>query len=290
MTAARLASTVTCLSCLALLACGSAPPLAPASMPDDAAGPVERAASSNLSFEQRQRDRALALGRQGRLADAALAWEVLAVLRPDSSDYPERLADTRRLIEAAVAERSQRAAQAYARGDLDAAAQHYLGVLALQPEHAQAADVLRGIERERNKRQFLGKHSRVTITRRALADAGMPARQAGMALADRNELEHASLLAGAGDFDDAIGLLERRLAADRGDDETRQLLADVYHRKAEGLMPRDKAAAIAALEKSARLNPKEPTVLAKLKQLKGSSAGAASPSAVSTSRPGPKSQ
>jgi hypothetical protein len=42
----------------------------------------------------------------------------------------------------------------------------FLSVLALQPDHAQAADALRAIERERNRLQLLGKFSRLTLERR----------------------------------------------------------------------------------------------------------------------------
>lgn len=126
-------------------------------------------------FEQRQFERAVNLGRQKWLADAALAWEVLVVLRPDVPDYRERLAETRRQIDAAVAERLPRAASAAQRGDIDNATQQYLSILALQPNNALAAGALRALERERNKRQYLGRHSRLTITRRATVDAEMSA-------------------------------------------------------------------------------------------------------------------
>jgi tetratricopeptide (TPR) repeat protein len=221
------------------------------------------AQSPHLVFERKQRERAQLLARQGRLGEAVLAWEVLTVLRPDATEYRDRLADLRRQLDAAVAERLQRGAQAQQRGELDAAAQQYLGVLALQPEQAQAADALRAIERERNKRNFLGKYSRITLTKRSMAEATMPS-----AAPQSNELEHASILASQGDIDDAIAVLEKRVAADKRDDAARLLLADIYFQKAEKLAPRDKKAALAAVERSLRLEPADARALALQKQLK----------------------
>lgn len=124
-------------------------------------------------FEQRQFERAVSLAQQKWLADAALAWEVLVVLRPDVANYRERLGEIRRQIDSAVAERLPRAASAAQRGEIDNAGKQYLAILALQPHNALAADALRALERERNKRQYLGRHSRLTITRRAAAEADM---------------------------------------------------------------------------------------------------------------------
>ena len=126
-------------------------------------------------FEQRQFDHAVNLAQQKWLASAALAWEVLVVLRPDVPVYRERLADIQRQIDSAVAEKLPRAASAAQAGDIDSAARQYLAILALQPHNALAADALRALERERNKRNYLGRHSRSTITRRGAVEAEMAA-------------------------------------------------------------------------------------------------------------------
>lgn len=254
-----------------LLGCSStAPPPAARSV----ASPQPTAAPSRSGFEREYRERAANAARQGRLAEAALAWEVLTVLRPDVTEYREALADTRRQIDAAVADRLPRAAQAQRRGDLDAASQLYLSVLALQPEHATAADALRAVERERVKRQQLGRSSRTMLTRRAATDAEVMADKAAVAGgADRNELEHVAMLARQGELDSAIGLLERRVAGSRNDRAARELLADLYERKAEeAVTARDSAAAIVLLEKSVRLDPSDTRAAERLKQLRASAA------------------
>lgn len=263
-----------------LAACGSVPPpQAPVDGPQDE--PSSQAVVSQAPahvFEQRQRERAASLARQGRLADAAVAWELLTVLRPESPEYRERLAEVRRQAEAAATDRMQRAAAAYKRGELDNATVHYLSVLAVQPEHAQAAEALRSIERDRNKRYYLGKLSRITLTRRATQESEVAAapRRLQPGAADRNDLEHATMLATQGELDTAIQLLERHLAADRRDDGARLLLAEVYYQKGEKLAARDKASAIATLERCVRLDAAHARATALLKELRGGNgAGAA---------------
>ncbi|HEX6708675.1 MAG TPA: hypothetical protein VF169_28315 [Albitalea sp.] len=257
-----------------LAACGAVPSPDGAPAPQDEAQAPARLPQAN-GFEQRLRDRALSQGRQGRLAEAVLSWEILNVLRPERPEYRERLDETRRLIAVAVPERMQRGAQAQRRGELDLATTQYLAALALQPDQPQAAEALRQIERERNKRSYLGKPSRVTLTRRATAEAQMAA-----VPPDRNDLEHAAMLATQGEFDDAIVLLERQLVADRRDATACQMLADMYFQKAEKIAPRDKAGAIASLEKSLRLDGSNTRAAARLRQLKNGGASTVAPVAM----------
>ena len=268
-----------------LLAVGCATPQQPdAEVGPNDARPPRKAAAPQSDFEARQKVRAVTLGRQGRLADAAVAWEILGVLRPDVPEYREQWSKTQSQIESAVAEGMQRASQAQRRGELDAAAQGYLSVLALQPEHSQAADALRAIERERNKRNVLGRAARLAPTPRAPGPARPPGVESAGAAnlpssTDRNDLEHAAMLTIQGDYDDAIQLLEKRLANTRQDEVARALLADAYFQKAEELAPRDKAEAIAVLEKSVRLDPTHPLATARLKQLRATAPGADAPAA-----------
>jgi len=251
-----------------MTACGSAPVTTPSGQPVDD-GVAVGVSPQVGAFEARQRERAQQLTRQGRLADAAVAWEILTVLRPEVAEYRERLADMRRQIDSAVADRLQRATQAQRRGDADAAMQQYLAVLALQPDHAQAADALRAIERERNRRNYLGKYSRLTLTRRAIADAEMaPVEAAGKPGERHAELEHASLLASQGEYADAIALLERRVAANKRDAAATQLLADVHYQQGVALATVDRSAAATSLERAVKLNPQHARARARLAELK----------------------
>ena len=210
-------------------ACVSPPEQRP--LTDPAVSAAAGLATPARAYEQRLRERALAQGRQGRLADAALTWEILAGLRPESGEYRERLNETRRLIEAALPDRLRRAQQAQRRGELDAATAGYLSVLALQPEHEAAADALRAIERERNRLFYLGKYSRITLERRGGGGLQATAKRPSAAL-EGNEVEHAAMLGAQGEFDSAIALLERYLAVQGVDAKACQLLAEMLQKSA----------------------------------------------------------
>lgn len=220
------------------------------------------------AYEQRLHDTARVQARMGRLAEAATAWEILTVMRPEVADYRAHLDDTRRQIEAVLPDRLQRGLQAQQRGDLDSAQAQLLGVLALQPENAIAAESLRAIERERNRRTVLGKPSRLTLTKRVIADSQMTGSRQAVPI-DRSDVELAAMLGAQGEFEEAIALLESHVAAEHGDEAACRLLADLYFRKAERKLPSDKAAAIAAFEKSLKLDATNARTQERLKTLKG---------------------
>lgn len=282
-----------------LQACGSAPPAAPGSAdqpPPVTPAPIVVLPPEPTAYEISQRARALDLERQGLLAEAVLVWEVLTTIRPRHDDYREHWQEARRKAAAAAAERVQRGDQAAARGQLDVATSQYLAALALRPDQPKAADALRSIERERVRRNNLGKLSRLTLTRRAMADAEMtppPPATRGLARAaanpaapqargadppaaphlsslDRIEVEHASLLASQGEYDEAVAMLDAWLATNARDEAARNLLADVLYQQAESLAASKPDAAIALLERSLQVNRKQSKVAQRLKQLKAS--------------------
>jgi tetratricopeptide (TPR) repeat protein len=182
------------------------------------------------SYEQRLREQARTQVRQGRLADAAVSWEVLSVLRPDVAEYRERMNETHRAIEAAAAERLRNGQLAHKRGDFEGATKQYLAVLALQPEHEQAADGLRAIERERNRINYLGKYSRITLERRGGSGLAATAKRPP-AVPEGNEVEHAAMLRTQGELDAAIALLERHIALHGPDNKACQMLAEISVQK-----------------------------------------------------------
>lgn len=231
-----------------LLGCGGAPTVPGAGGVDTAAespdgdsdGAAGRDTDAVARFERRQHDRAEAAAARGDLAEALLAWEVLSTLRPQRDDYRARQVELRQRIQVATAERLPRAQAALRRGELDAAAQLYLEVLALNPGEATAAQGLRQIERERIRRNHVGQFSRDTLMRRPPTEAAArpaPASPRATARAtprngDRNNVEHASMLASQGELDEAIKLLQAHLAAQRDDAAARRLLAELQARKA----------------------------------------------------------
>jgi hypothetical protein len=173
----RLATGLAVVLTISLAACGSQPPAAPAGPAGEAEAsrPAALATASSRqdgveAFERQQRERAETAQRQGRLADSALAWEVLTALKPQRSEYRERLAATRAQVRSGVADRLGKAAAAHKRGELDGAVQNYLAALALDPTNDTAADALRAIERERQKRPA-GRLARDPLQRRANGEA-----------------------------------------------------------------------------------------------------------------------
>ena len=129
-----------------LTACGGMP-----TTPDRVEAP-KVATGGVADYQRRLEETAAQQERQGRLADAAVSVELLAMLEPKKDAYSARLESLRARIDTAASARLQRGADAFKRGQLDVATSHYLAVLALQPDNETAASALRGIEKERNRR------------------------------------------------------------------------------------------------------------------------------------------
>ncbi|UXH80663.1 tetratricopeptide repeat protein [Roseateles amylovorans] len=251
------------------------------------------------AFEAAHLQRAQDMEKQGQLAEAALSWEVLTLLRPDNASYRDSQAALRKQIETAVADRLQRGQQAQKKGDLEGASNQYLTALALQPDNAPAAEALRAIEKERNRRTYLGTPSRITL-RRGTTDGAAPkaaaAPKAGAKVAagaaaatpstvapaaagaDRNELEHIAMLSAQGEVDEAIAQLEKRSAQDKRDPSARRLLADLYVRKAERVATTDRTGGINWLQKCLKIDPKHARATTLMRQWIDASAGPATAS------------
>ena len=258
------------IGCCALLAACSQAPVA-IEKPAEPAQPVPQG-SPNAAFEQRQRERAKDLTRQGVFGEAAVAWEVLTLLRPDIDEYAENLRRIRSRIETRVAQRLQAADLARRRGENDQAAQLYLQVLADDPLNSQAAEALRATERERNKRNFLGKLSRLTLTRSAMADAAQS--RPAPPPADRNDLEHASLLMHQAEYTEAIRLLERYVKVFPQDEAGRKALAEACFQSAERKLANEPKTAQSLLQRAVKLDPAHDQAARRLQQLNGSPAKA----------------
>jgi tetratricopeptide (TPR) repeat protein len=272
----------TLLVCAALAGCATPPGTdAPAGTPTAPEPVAEDAGSGPLdpTFERQWLDRAERAAARGRLAEAAQAYDILATARPRHGDYARALAATRTRIDAAVADRMARASAARQRGEHDAAATLALAALSFDPGHAEAARQLRAYEADRNKRNHLGKLSRHTLTRRAMADAEVqepPTRAAarapaGMAPSVQAEVEHAALLASQGELDDAIRLLDRHLGTVPADGPARSMLADLWTQKAQQLRRQnDPRGAQDALARALQAAPRHASALELQKQWRAS--------------------
>jgi tetratricopeptide (TPR) repeat protein len=248
-------------------ACTSPGPTPPPPVP----GPEARAerAAPDLSvpaFEQGQLERASAAEARGHWATAALAWEVLTLLRPDDEQARTRLVQVRQRIDRLAAERQAVAEAAQRRGELDAATQAYLEVLALDPRRRAAADALRQIERDRGRRSLVGRFARPVAPRRPDGEMVAPDTSESGRSAN-NVREHATMLVRQGDLDGAIQLL-RDATATRNDTGQRALLADLYVQRAEALKLRQPDAARASVEAALAIDRRHAGALALQQQLR----------------------
>lgn len=251
-----------------------APAAAPAPLPPD--DPATNGSTESLAaFERQQRDAAEAAARQGRWVEAIWAWDIVLALSPRDGEAARRRAQAEAAVTAALPERLARARAARSRGDLDGAARAYLDVLVLAPDNAAAADAMRDIERERVRRYQLGQPSRTVMARRAFANTAAR----GTTTEERNEIEHASMLASQGDINAAIATLQPLSGPRRGSPTLKALLADLYLRQAEQLAPTDRAGAITALERSLQADPNQQLAAQRLRELRAAPASKAAPAA-----------
>ncbi len=243
------------------------PVVAPTEMP-----PAQERGTALPVFQQQHQSAAHAAEQRGQWTQALWHLDVLLALAPADAELQRRQSHAQQSAQRAATEAQQRARQARARGDHESASRYFLEVLSMAPGDAEAADALRTLERERVKRQHLGLLSRNTLNRRMGAEPTMPANTVPPAAsggAARNELEHASLLAGQGEIDGAIAVLRPLATSRRADTAVRRMLADLYMRQAETLLPSRHDAAVAALERAVQADPTHTRAAARLKEVNG---------------------
>jgi tetratricopeptide (TPR) repeat protein len=252
------------VSLLFLLGCASRGPNVASDNPATPVEPPAAAAPSNpglAEFEARQREALELATRRGRWGDVMRSLDVLQALRPNDSTLAPRRAAAERAAQEAVADRLRQAKQVQQRGDAEGAVRHYLEVLALQPQHTEAADALRTLERERVARHHLGVSARAAFARNPTATSKKNSKGNDAA---RAELEHASMMAAQGDVKGAIALLKPSSVGSGSDPSTRRLLADLYLREAELMWPSQRGAAITAAERGLKIDPQHPRLRERL--------------------------
>ncbi|WP_088281389.1 hypothetical protein [Ideonella sp. A 288] len=250
----------------------TAPPAA-GQVPLPAVVPAPTGDRSIDHFEAQQRQHAEQHTRQGRLAEAALAWEVLTLLRPSRTDYRERLAEARAAIDKAVSQRVAKATAAQQRGDTHGAERAWFEVLAVEPTHGAAAHALREIEKERNRASVVGRFAQppgLAPRNGAAAAPVVRSRAPERAVAtpgQRNLIEHASIMASQGELGAAIAMLSEPAGSAAPDPQAKLLLAQLLMQRADAQPPSQREAAVADLEQALKLNPKLEAARARLQQL-----------------------
>lgn len=148
---------------LVLLVAGCTPPPAVrAPEPEPAVPPV---VGDNAQRQAVARHRKLAQDatRAGDLATAATQWQILVLLAPGEAAYRDALAAARAGIATGVRDQMSAANTALAAGDSDRAAQAALRALALDPENADAARLLREVDKRRMARVQADRASKARI-------------------------------------------------------------------------------------------------------------------------------
>lgn len=215
-------------------------------------------------LERSYRERAPALSRDGRWAEARALWEVLVLLQPDSADYRAQLEQTQKRIGEAVAERLKAAEKARQAGELDRATLRYLRVLSVDPQNVAAARALREMEAERVKRAYLARPPRVAIASRAAAERNDSRNAVAPSASDLGELELGVALSRQGDYAGSVQSLEKYLRAHPRDEHARGDLADAYHQLGlASLRQGRREEAFTYLEKAQHLGPSDPAELSK---------------------------
>jgi len=250
----RARDRLACCGILLLAACAEAPvqPVQPA--PAATKGPARQAVDAAIADHRRKAQRH---GEAGDHATAAREWQVVLLLAPDDDAARAQLEAARNAIRLGVRDNLQAGNAALKSGDTDRAAAAMLRVLALDPENADAAKVLRDIDRQ--------KLSRIQGSRAARAgQAGPPA--AGRAPAgspataesgDSYDLEQRLEMFRAGDL--AGGLRELRAYVDanpRNEAARLRIAGIVYERSQEAEQKGAREEALMLCEQAASLRGK----------------------------------
>ena len=218
---------------LALLAaCAEVPPVpapAPAVRVSAHDEKVNRAVAKHQQLARQYKQ-------SGDLAGAAAQWQILTVLAPHDETFRRELAETRAAIDRRVRENLAAGTAALKSGETDRAAEAMLKVLALDPDNAEAAQVLRDVEKRRLARIQAGRAARVGGIAAAANSTSRPAmpRPPASDTGDAYSLEQPLEMFGAGDTVGGLRDLRQFVDANPNDKAARNRIgAAVYERAKE---------------------------------------------------------
>jgi tetratricopeptide (TPR) repeat protein len=191
------------------------------------------------------------LVQEGRYGEAAQHWEVLHMLHPEQPVYAEKLAEARSRGAQAATQRVQEGQQARRQGQTERAVALYLRALSADPGNAEAAQGLREIQKESDRRAYAG-------AGRGSSEAPQRgAARSAPSAAERRDLDSGIMLLHQGDPAAAVQALESYLRKYSRDDLGRKTLQEAYVDQARRLAQDGKRElALAELEKAVDLRDK----------------------------------
>jgi tetratricopeptide (TPR) repeat protein len=242
--AGRAARRAAALLVLLLAACAP-PPAVRVPEPEPPAPPL---VSENAQRQAVARHRKLAQDatRNGDLAAAAAQWQILTLLVPTDAGFRDALATARAGIATGEREQMSVANAALAAGDQERAAQAALRALALDPENADAARLLRDVDKRRMARTQADRANRARLEDQLAIRNAMQNQAAAGEYSQSFDIDQAVELFRAGDT--AGGLRELRAFVDAhpGSRPARQRAGQVVADRAREL--EDKGARAEALD------------------------------------------
>lgn len=196
----------------AMLLAGCAPPPAVRVAEPEPITPPSASSDARSQAIARHRKLAQDATRTGDLATAATQWQILVLLAPDDAVNRDGLAAARKSIASGVREQMAAANAGMAANELERAAQAGLRALALDPENADAAKLLRAVDRRRMARVQADRASRARIEDAVAIRNTLQNQAASGEYARSFDIDQALELFRAGDT--AAGLRELRAYVD----------------------------------------------------------------------------
>jgi tetratricopeptide (TPR) repeat protein len=244
---AGLMRTAIAVACAALAACVPAPPIEDSEPPAVRTVPPAAGSSYRGAAILRHARLAAAAREAGDLAAAADHEEVLVLLAPEDPARRKALQGTREAIRRATRAQAESGLAARRTGDLGAARDAFLRVLALDPDNADAAKALREIDFAVMAKSQSDRAARVRATDDIIASAKTRA-------AESFDLEQRLELVRAGDLNAGLRELRSWVDANPGDRASRQRIGAAVAEKARELESKaQREAALGLYEQAASL-------------------------------------
>lgn len=180
----------------------------------------------------RHREQALRYKQSGDLAASFIQWQIVVLLDPRDEAARRELASTQATITRRVQENYNAGVTALRNNDTDRAADMMLKVLALEPDNADAAKVLRDIEKRRLSKIQAGRAARVGANAAANGQANPAPRGPSVAPSDGYDLGQPLEMFKAGDTEGGLRDLKRYVDANPNDRAGRVKIGGVVYDRA----------------------------------------------------------